>query len=132
VNTLERATRRRPSFITFNAGVGRRSIARRVERGWLIPLHRGVYQVGPVAARYGSEMGAVLACGQGAALSHQSAAAIWGFMRAHEGEVHVTVTGDTRSRPGLRVHRTRSLKAAVHNGLPLTTPPAPSPISHEC
>jgi hypothetical protein len=27
-----------------------------------------------------------------------------------------------RSRPGIRVHQTLSLKAAVHNGLPLTTP----------
>src|SRR5918996_2816002 len=67
----------------LDAGVGRRAIARRVARGWLIPRFRGVYQVGPVAARYGREMAAVLACGERAAISHQSAAAIWGFMRAH-------------------------------------------------
>src|SRR5688572_29786196 len=54
------------------AGIGRRAIARRVERGWLIPRFRGVYQVGPVAARYAPEMAAVLACAAGAALSHQS------------------------------------------------------------
>jgi very-short-patch-repair endonuclease len=105
----------------LNAGVGRRSIARRVANGWLVPLHRGVYKVGPVAARYGREMAAVLACGDGAALSHQSAAAIWGFGRRDD-VVHVSVTRDVRSREGVRVHRTLSLKAAVHNGLPLTTP----------
>jgi very-short-patch-repair endonuclease len=104
-----------------DAGVGRRAIARRVDRGWLVPRFRGVYQVGPVAARYGPEMAAVLACGSGAALSHGSAAAIWGFGKRDD-EVHVRVTRDVRSRPGLRVHRTASLNAVVHNGLPLTTP----------
>src|SRR5688572_26425164 len=77
----------------LDAGVGRRSIARRVARGWLVPLYRGVYQAGPVAARFGAEMAAVLACGNGAALSHQSAAAIWGIRPRHDGEVHVTVAG---------------------------------------
>jgi very-short-patch-repair endonuclease len=66
-------------------------------------------------------MAAVLACGAGAALSHQSAAAVWGFgQRSHD--VHVTVTRDVRSRRGLRVHRTASLTAVVHNGLPVTDP----------
>jgi len=107
----------------LDAGVGRRTIARRVDRGWLVALHRGVYQVGPVAARHGREMAAVLAIGEGAALSHQSAAAIWGFMRAPHGDVHVTVARrGRRSRTGIRVHQTLSLKAAVHNGLPVTTP----------
>ena len=107
----------------LDAGVGRRSIARRVARGWLVPLYRGVYQAGPVAARYGAEMAAVLACGEHAALSHQSAAAIWGIRPRHEGDVHVTVAGrDSRSRPGLRVHRSLSVNAAVQNGLPLTDP----------
>jgi hypothetical protein len=105
----------------LDAGVGRRGIARRAQAGWLVPLHRGVYQVGPTKARYGREMAAVLACGEGAALSHQSAAAIWGFGRRDD-VVHVTVTRDVRSRPGIRVHRTASLNAAVHNGLPVTDP----------
>ena len=105
----------------LNAGVGRRSIARRVAAGWLIPLHRAVYQVGPVAAAHGREMAAVLACGEGAALSHASAAAIWGFGRQGD-VVHVSVTRDVRSRQGIRVHRTTSLDAVVHDGLPLTDP----------
>src|SRR5687768_14718047 len=106
----------------LDAGVGRRSIARRVARGWLVRLYHGVYQVGPVTARYGAEMAAVLACGEEAVLSHQSAAAIWGIGK-RDREIHVTVAGQARrSRPGLRVHRSLSLNAAVHNGLPLTDP----------
>jgi very-short-patch-repair endonuclease len=67
-------------------------------------------------------MAAALAIGEGAALSHQSAAAIWGFGR-RDREVHVTVARrGRRSRGGIRVHQTLSLDAAVHNGLPLTTP----------
>jgi very-short-patch-repair endonuclease len=105
------------------AGLGARAIAHRVARGRLVRRHRGVYQVGPIAAPLAREMAAVLACGGSAALSHQSAAAIWGFGPAHHGDVHVTVEGDTaRSRRGIHVHHTASLNAAVHNGLPLTDP----------
>ena len=106
----------------LDAGVGRRSIARRVEAGWLVPLHRGVYRVGPTTARFEREMAAVLAIGGGATLSHRSAAAIWGFARSDR-DVHVTVTRrGRRSRPGIKVHHTASLNAAVHDGLPVTGP----------
>jgi len=106
----------------LDAGVGRRAIARRVASGWLVPRHRGVYQAGPVTSEFGPEMAAVLACGEGAALSHHSAAAIWGFAR-RDALVHVTVPGQARrTRNGIRVHRTLFLNAAVHNGLPLTDP----------
>jgi very-short-patch-repair endonuclease len=106
----------------LGAGVGRRSIARRVAAGWLVAMHRGVYQVGPVTSECGREMAAVLACGEGALLSHHSAAAVWGFGR-RDRVVHVTVPGHARrSRPGIRVHRSLSLDAAVQDGLPLTRP----------
>jgi very-short-patch-repair endonuclease len=65
-------------------------------------------------------MAAVLATG--GTLSHHSAAAIWGFRPPHDGDVHVTTpVRATRSRRGVRVHRTASLNAAVHLNLPLTT-----------
>jgi very-short-patch-repair endonuclease len=105
----------------LEAGVGRRSIARRAANGWLVPRYRGVYQVGPIAGRYAREMAGVLACGDGAALSHGSAAKVWGFVGRDDG-LHVSVTRDVRSRDGIRVHRTLSLDAVVHNGLPVTTP----------
>ena len=103
------------------AGIGERAVAHRVANGRLTRIFRGVYRVGPVTAPYGLEMAAVLATG--GALSHHSAAALWGFCPPHDGNTHVTVTNkDARSRRGLTVHRTASLNAAVHNGLPLTTP----------
>jgi very-short-patch-repair endonuclease len=106
----------------LDAGLGRRAVAHRVSHGRLVRLHRGVYQVGPTTAALAREMAAVLACGGRAALSHQTAAAIWGFGQ-RDRVVHVTVEGDTaRSRHGIRVHQTASLTAAVHRGLPLTDP----------
>ena len=104
------------------AGLGRRAVDHRVAQGRLVRRHRGVYQVGPTAARISHEMAAVLACGPGAALSHQTAAALWGFGRRDD-VVHITVEKDTaRSRHGIRVHRTASLKAVVQHGLPVTDP----------
>ena len=88
--------------------------------GRLVRLRRGVFQVGPVAAARGREMAAVLATG--GILSHHTAADLWGI-RPHHGAIDITVTGPApRSRPGLAIHRSRSLNAAVHDGLPLTTP----------
>ena len=95
------------------AGIGKAGIEHRVKHGRLVRLHRGVFQVGPVAAPRGREMAALLACGEDAALSHHSAAAVWGFRPEHEGDVHVTTTAQGRSRQGIQVHRTHSLKAAV-------------------
>jgi Transcriptional regulator, AbiEi antitoxin len=103
-----------------SAGLGSRAVAHRVAHGRLVRLHRGIYQVGPLAAPRGEEMAAVLATG--GVLSHHTAAATWGI-RPHEGLIHITVIGEaTRSRPGLRIHRSHSLNAAVRDGLPLTTP----------
>jgi predicted small metal-binding protein len=105
-----------------DAGIGRRSVARRVAKGWLVPRYRGVYQVGPVQAPRGPQMAAVLAAGPGSLLSHDSAAHLWG-VRPEPDEVHVTTSHDRRPRPGLRTHRTTrtdSLNAAVLDGLPLT------------
>jgi very-short-patch-repair endonuclease len=101
------------------AGLGRRAVAHRIAHGGLTRLHRGVYRVGPTGAPLEAEMAAALATS--GTLSHQSAAAIWGFGQRDE-FVHVSVTTPARSRRGVRVHRTASLDAAVHNGLPLTTP----------
>lgn len=102
------------------AEVGPNAVVHRVSTGRLVRLYRGVYQVGPMAAEHGDEMAAALATG--GILSHHSAAKLWGIRR-HHGAIHVTVTGAApRPRPGLRIHRSLSLDAAVHNGLPLTTP----------
>ena len=101
-----------------SAGIGRTRVAHRVAQRAAHELHRGVYRVGPIDAPYSREMAAILATG--GALSHHSAAAVWGFRPPHQGDVHVTATG--RTRPGLQVHRSAPLNAAVHCGLRLTRP----------
>jgi very-short-patch-repair endonuclease len=108
-------------------GLGRGAIAHRLSVGRLHLLLRGVYLVGhPMPLPLGVEAGALLACGQGAVLSHHSAAALWGLRPATPPTVEVTVVGrDPGQRPGIRAHRVRCLAAADRtrrHGLPITTP----------
>jgi Protein of unknown function (DUF559) len=71
-------------------------------------------------------MAAVLACGQGAALSHRSAAALWGFGNEHWGYIELSVRRSSESRlPGIRCHRRPSLSSfdtTTRRGIPLTQP----------
>ncbi|MBS1863186.1 MAG: type IV toxin-antitoxin system AbiEi family antitoxin domain-containing protein [Actinobacteria bacterium] len=110
------------------AGVGRTEVTRRVEAGRLHRLHRGVYAVGHRSLSWrGRWMAGVLAAGDGAVLSHASAAALWGYLRPIRGPVQVTVAAAARreSRSGLQIHRSRTL--APHHltrrhGIAVTTP----------
>jgi hypothetical protein len=99
----------------------------RVTDGRLHVLHRGVYAVGHRAIGItGRRWAAVLACGDGAVLSHASAAAAWEIRRSASTRVDVSVgRGGRMRRPGIRLHCRRSLSAAdvTHlDGLPITTP----------
>src|SRR6478672_7209744 len=89
------------------AGLGRGSIEHRIAAGRLHRIHRRVYLVGhPVPPRFACEMAAVLAAGQGAALSHGTAASMWSLPCDDPNEIHVTVPGrDPGSHPGIRIHR---------------------------
>src|SRR5690242_8892043 len=74
------------------AGLTRFGVAKRTERGRLHRIHRGVYAVGHRAlSLHGRFMAAVLACGDGAVLSHVSAAVLWELLKPIDGPVHVTV-----------------------------------------
>lgn len=81
------------------------AIKHRVAAGRLHAVHTGVYAVGRRdLSRLGQLMAAVLACGEGAALSHRSAAELWGI--GFPGSVEITVpAGRTPKRPGIKVHR---------------------------
>lgn len=107
------------------AGLSRGVIEHRVARGVLRRVHRGVYRVGPITARYQDEMAAVLALGPGAALSDRTAAALWG-MRPRQTEAPIEVTGarSLRGIEGVRLHRRRieDDEVTLRHGLPLTTP----------
>jgi very-short-patch-repair endonuclease len=98
----------------------------RVVAGHLHRVHRGVYSVGRrKLTREGRWMGAVLACGEDAVLSHRAAIALWGLRPAGGGAIDVT--DPTRRRTGhrgVRIHSTRCLEAqdrAMKNGIPVTT-----------
>jgi very-short-patch-repair endonuclease len=109
------------------AGVGRGGVRRRLENGTLHRRYRGVYLVGhPIPLPGARELGAVLACGDGAFISHRSAAGLWGLANAPLDHVEITVADrGCRSRDGLRVHRVDTLDAAdrAHRrGIPVTSP----------
>ena len=71
-------------------------------------------------------MAAVLACGDGAVLSHSSAAALWRIGFEQRPVVELSLPSlSRRRRPGLRIHRRPSLQArdiTTEFGIPVTTP----------
>jgi very-short-patch-repair endonuclease len=106
-------------------GVGRRAIDRRIGQGRLHPLHPGVYAVGHrVLSQRGRWMAAVLSCGSGAVLSHQSAASLWSIRHTAKARIDVTAPRDLRPRKGLHPHRAvlPADEITVHDGIPTTTP----------
>lgn len=117
----------------LSVGLLQSGISDRVSAGRLHRVHRGVYAVGHAAlANEGRWMAAVLACGPGAALSHRSAAGLWRMLptdgRGSDRDLpvtHVTVAGEGRRRPGIRVHRSPTLSPAdlaLRAAIPVTKP----------
>jgi very-short-patch-repair endonuclease len=107
-------------------GFTRAAIDHRVATGRLHRIHRGVFAVGtPEIGQRGRWMAAVLACGPGAVVSHQSAAEVWGIRPRRGGSIQVTVPTH-RSKPirGV-VKRRRELgpdDRATRDGIPVTSP----------
>jgi len=90
-------------------GLGTRGISNRIESGKLVVVHAGVYAVGyPRPEAVARAAAAVLACGPGAALSHSSAAVLWGILSRWPQRPEVTLPGDRR-RPGIKTHRSSTL-----------------------
>ena len=108
-------------------GMGKDAIAHRVNSGRLHPEFHGVYSFGcgelPPLAR---EQAALLVCGEGAFLSHRSAAYVWGFRKAAPAPVEVSVPGrGCRTRDGLVVHRIQAIdrrEVRHHEGLWVSSP----------
>lgn len=103
--------------------LSRESVQRRVRAGRLHRIHRGVYAVGHKRlTQRGRWMAAVLAGGEGAVLSHRSAAALRQVLPA-KGPIHVTTPRDLRNRDGLEFH-SQSLQLdemTTCDGIPVTT-----------
>jgi very-short-patch-repair endonuclease len=68
-------------------------------------------------------MAAVLACGEGAVLSHHSAAALWELLKPVDGAIHVSVptTFGRKRRRGIHLHRCPTLSP------PTSREPSPTP-----
>ena len=64
-----------------------------------------------------------LACGDRAALSHRSAASLWGLTRPRRGEVDVTSPQGSRGPAGIRLHRSKlaSDERTVEARIPVTS-----------
>jgi REase_MTES_1575/Transcriptional regulator, AbiEi antitoxin len=96
----------------------------RIAVGRLHRSHVGVYAVGHWwLSANGRRMAAVLACGPEAVLSHRDAAALWGLRPSSRRRTDVTAARQMRSRPGIDVHRVRSLHAddrTKEQGIPVT------------
>lgn len=107
-------------------GLARGAIRSRVNRGLLHPLHAGVYIWGhPSPTPTGRSRAAVFACGEGALLTHEAAAAGYEIRPPPDGPIDVTVVGRRVRIPGIRTHETRSLSASdiwTLHGIPITSP----------
>lgn len=107
-------------------GVGRGAIDYRLRRGRLHLIHHGVYAVGHAAlSQLGRWMAAVLACGPGAVLSHQSAAALWGIRPTARVAIDVTVPRVLHPRTNIHPHCAvlPPDERTTTNGIPTTTAP---------
>lgn len=102
------------------------AIRHRVAAGRLHHVHPEVYAVGHCRlGLHGRWMAAVLAGGDGAVLSHRSAAALWGIGNVPGSPVEVTADGRTRrGSPAILLHQARRFRAedrTVKNAIPVTT-----------
>jgi very-short-patch-repair endonuclease len=103
-------------------GLTESALRRRCDRGRLHRLHRGVYAVGHTAlSERAREIAAVLASGQGAALSHRSAARLWRIVSYAPG-IEVTCGRSRPPGPGILVHRSTLSRAdrASREGIAVT------------
>jgi hypothetical protein len=91
----------------LGVGLSRSGIARRVAAGRLHPVHRAVYAVvhPGVLRPEGRRLAAVLACGEGAVLSHVTAAAHWELVDSAAARVDVTAPVTRAGMRGIRLHR---------------------------
>ena len=90
-------------------GISDQALAREVRAGRLYRVYRSVYSVGrPPTTAQEFASAAVLACGPRAALSHDSAMALWGLWKRWTFPLHVTVANDRRPK-GITVHRVAGL-----------------------
>jgi predicted transcriptional regulator of viral defense system len=110
-----------------DVGLSASGLRSRVARHRLHRIHHRVYALVPsgLLSREGHWMAAVLACGQGAVLSHRTAAALHQLRPTYRVKIDVTVPRrSSRAHPKIELHRTTTLTDAdvtLVNGIPCTT-----------
>jgi hypothetical protein len=109
----------------LEAGIDHNKIRRWIADGRLRRVHRGVFAVGHTAPSVRADyMAAVLACGEGAVLSHWAAAYVMHLVRGTPPPGVVTVpTTACRRRPGIVIHRVKTLPVldgALVDNIPIT------------
>jgi hypothetical protein len=104
-------------------GVSGGTVKRWIREGRLRPVHRGVYMVGHGALGIrGWWMAAVLACGEGAALSHRPAARLHALIGWTPSRPAVSTPARRRARPpGIAVHRIQRIDPFTLDAIPCTT-----------
>jgi predicted transcriptional regulator of viral defense system len=109
-------------------GVSMRAASRQAQAGGLHRVHRGVYAVGHRSvSRAALPRAALLACGEGAVISHGTAAAFHGLWDKWPTLIDVTVPVEAgRKIDGIRCRRCRypqQEEVAVQSGIAFTTVP---------
>jgi len=107
-------------------GLSSTGVRNRVLAGSLFRVYEGVFAVGrPDLTRRGAWTAAVFACGDGAVLSHASAAALHGIWFSMGPLIDVTVCRPSSlSHRGIRLHRRAGFRPAdvtVIDGIPVTS-----------
>ncbi|MGA2009623.1 MAG: type IV toxin-antitoxin system AbiEi family antitoxin domain-containing protein [Solirubrobacteraceae bacterium] len=108
-------------------GLSASAVRKRAAAGRLHRVHRAVYALVPteLIGGRGRLMAAALACGEGAVVSHRSAAALHGLRATDRAAVDVTVPGRAAHRHrGIDVHRSTTLTTAdvtTVDDIPCTT-----------
>lgn len=109
----------------IDLGLGEDAIDARLRGGRLFRLHRGVYAVGHgVVTQDGRWLAAVLRIGEGAVLSHCSAAELWGIKRrGSNSRIDVSAPRSTRSPPAIRRHYLQLApdEMAIRRRVPVTS-----------
>lgn len=109
----------------FDFGLGEDAIDKRLSSGRLHRLHRGVYAVGHgLVSKEGRWLAATMRGGEGAVLSHRSAAALWGVLRDRERDrIDVALSRSTQLPVPIRRHVLRLApdEITTHRLVPVTT-----------
>jgi very-short-patch-repair endonuclease len=110
----------------LEAGLGHDAVAYRVKARTMQRLHRGVFLLGAAPPTLMARArAAVMACGEGAVVSHRSAAEMFGLLPQSDRGIDVTVVGRNAGvHAGIRLHRPRGLaphEVTKMRGIPVSS-----------